>query len=303
MFTLNFNLESVIKPCIYCFRLKGSQRVYIGQAVNLKTRVKQHKYGWRLKSRNSHPKFYNAVKKYGMEAFELTVLAECEVENLDDLERFYIRKFNAVDEGFNICHDPCKSFLGRKHTEEYKAHMRELKLGVKPSPETLARMKAAKAGTKFPMHGTMKAAEYHRGRPKSKEQRAKMREAGLLRPPPTEGEKERLRKLRVGVKNTPESNEKRRITQTGQRRGPEFSATCKAARQKFKRSVSQFTKDGRLIKVHASATDAAHELGKDNSGNIASVCSGKIPSAYGFIWKYTDECTFNPQPAPITLNN
>lgn len=51
--------------------------------------------------------------------------------------------------------------------------------------------------------------------------------------------------------------------------------------------VSQFTKDGVFIKSFYSASDAAREMG-GNCTSIIRCCKGKKPTAYGFIWKYTN---------------
>ena len=53
-----------------------------------------------------------------------------------------------------------------------------------------------------------------------------------------------------------------------------------------KRGVSQFTRAGVLVKEYEYGSQAARETGV-NGGNITMCCKGKMPSAGGFIWKYT----------------
>lgn len=48
--------------------------------------------------------------------------------------------------------------------------------------------------------------------------------------------------------------------------------------------VSQYTKDGELVKVWTSAKDIERETGFARP-NIVACCNGRRPSAYGFIWK------------------
>ena len=48
--------------------------------------------------------FYNALKKYGWDNFDHEILVEARLEELDDLERFYIQKFNSNNKefGYNL---------------------------------------------------------------------------------------------------------------------------------------------------------------------------------------------------------
>ena len=51
--------------------------------------------------------------------------------------------------------------------------------------------------------------------------------------------------------------------------------------------VSQFTKDGAFVKSFYSASEAAREM-NGNCTSIIRCCKGRRPSAYGFVWKYTN---------------
>ena len=57
--------------------------------------------------------------------------------------------------------------------------------------------------------------------------------------------------------------------------------------EKLSKSVLQFTKDGEFVKEWKSATDVKRNLGY-SKGNISSCCTGRLKSAYNFIWKYKD---------------
>lgn len=52
-------------------------------------------------------------------------------------------------------------------------------------------------------------------------------------------------------------------------------------------SVSQFDKTGLLIKVYSSGITAQMETGI-NSSNITKCCRGKLKTAGGYIWRYTN---------------
>lgn len=51
--------------------------------------------------------------------------------------------------------------------------------------------------------------------------------------------------------------------------------------------VSQFTKNGVFVKSFYSASEAAREM-NGNCTSIIRCCKGRRPSAYGFVWKYTN---------------
>lgn len=53
--------------------------------------------------------------------------------------------------------------------------------------------------------------------------------------------------------------------------------------------VSQFSKNGEFVDSYKSATDAARSV-KGSATSIIRCCKRKRPSAYGFIWKYTEQC-------------
>lgn len=83
---------------IYCLRFEGTDKVYIGQSVNIELRYKAHKYN--LKKGLANPKLIEAYTKYGEP--ELEIICECTLIELNDTEDEAILIFNAVDNGFNV---------------------------------------------------------------------------------------------------------------------------------------------------------------------------------------------------------
>ena len=55
--------------------------------------------------------------------------------------------------------------------------------------------------------------------------------------------------------------------------------------EKHSKPVLQFTKDGEFVKEWKSARDVKITLNY-SQGNISSCCTGKLKSAYNFIWKF-----------------
>lgn len=103
-------MEDSDKGEIYMIVNKINNKMYIGQTKciisNRKYGAKQrwnvHKYR-AINSSNDCNFFYNAIRKYGNENFELSVLIKCKLEELDFYETKYIKEYNTIyPSGYNI---------------------------------------------------------------------------------------------------------------------------------------------------------------------------------------------------------
>lgn len=83
---------------IYKLNFNGTDRVYIGQSVNIEKRFIQHKSD--MRARRASPKMQEAYKIYG-EPISYNILCEAKIEELDDLEEEAIQIFDSVNNGFN----------------------------------------------------------------------------------------------------------------------------------------------------------------------------------------------------------
>ena len=136
---------------IYKVTNKNNGKVYIGltsmQNRNPKERYWQHLANARNTKRRN--KFLDAIRKYGQEVWEFEVIDSSAktVEELNDKEQMYIKLYNSIDEGYNT-HDGGRF---HHHTEESKRKIRDNharpRLGVKDSPETIARKREIQAKT------------------------------------------------------------------------------------------------------------------------------------------------------------
>ena len=86
---------------IYKITNLESGEIYIGQAKNIRKRWFDHcKCGVGIDTPNNN-KLYDAMRKYGLENFSFEVLEECDPEDLNEKERFYISVYKSVDFGYN----------------------------------------------------------------------------------------------------------------------------------------------------------------------------------------------------------
>lgn len=83
---------------IYLLRFNGTNKVYVGQSLNIEQRFAKHLY--KLRNNTHNYKLLEAYQEYGLPYLE--VLLESEVSDLNTLENEAIEIFNAVNNGFNI---------------------------------------------------------------------------------------------------------------------------------------------------------------------------------------------------------
>ena len=178
---------------IYCIECVETNIKYIGQTFeNFYRRWTFHK--WNLKN-NKHSNIYlqNAWNKYGgdkfkfypLETFNLSQKEIITKYSLDELERYYIEKYDTFKNGFNLTTggDECRmlplsdeskrkigeknkiNMLGKKHTEEtkklmskshkgyiktesHRKHLSESLIGFKRSDEQKEKCRLANQGSK-----------------------------------------------------------------------------------------------------------------------------------------------------------
>lgn len=95
---------------VYLLRNKLNDKCYVGKTTRtLKSRWRQHKTEARI-GRYDWP-LYRDIRDYGAEAFSVELLGKASCQRrLNQMERKFIRQFNAVEDGYN---QACASFGGR----------------------------------------------------------------------------------------------------------------------------------------------------------------------------------------------
>ena len=139
-------------------------KVYIGQTVNYNKRKKRHLNS--LKNGNHHNEhLQRAFDKYGEDSFKIELIKKCNIEELDKLERYYIKELNACnhDKGYNMMYggQRYRNFTkevrlkmseagkGRKLTDEHKKKIGLAHKGRKLSQEHISKISATKKKTKI----------------------------------------------------------------------------------------------------------------------------------------------------------
>ena len=90
---------------IYCFTNKINGLKYIGMSEKIEVRYSQHLRGHLNPNHEGYKtKFYTALREYGFNTFDFEILTASDdytVEDLVELERSYIAKFDSYYNGYN----------------------------------------------------------------------------------------------------------------------------------------------------------------------------------------------------------
>lgn len=88
---------------IYMIINKINHIKYIGQAKDIYKRIKSHHLSDYKNPKNSsyNTKFYQALRKYSIDNFDIIILTLCPENKLDELEIEYIAKFDTYKHGYN----------------------------------------------------------------------------------------------------------------------------------------------------------------------------------------------------------
>lgn len=110
---------------IYKIENKLNGKIYIGKSTNESRRLSDHKD----QSKRTKTKFYNAVRKYGWENFEYSIIEEMDMETKQQLnlhlslrEIYYINEFNTIKKGYNTTIGG-EGVCGLLHSDESKKKM------------------------------------------------------------------------------------------------------------------------------------------------------------------------------------
>jgi group I intron endonuclease len=137
-------------------------RVYIGQSVDIKKRIRAYRYPEQVKSQR---KLYNSLKKYGYKKHKIEIVMQCDIEKLDEMEIFYIDAYNTFNtkHGLNCHHGGqghaihsgetkrgwAESMKRRKVSEETKKRISETAKGRKRSSNQKLKISKTLVGRKF----------------------------------------------------------------------------------------------------------------------------------------------------------
>ena len=84
------------------YEKEGIEKYYVGQTIGtMEQRARKDGRGYGWDDLNYNSKFARSIRKWGWDAFEGRVLEEVDEEDLNELEKFYIKYFDSYKNGYN----------------------------------------------------------------------------------------------------------------------------------------------------------------------------------------------------------
>lgn len=88
---------------IYKIENMIDHKKYIGQSRNIEKRWQRHKstaFCETDKAYDTH--LYRAIRKYGLNNFNFSIIEECSTDKLNEREKFWIAYYNSFEQGYNL---------------------------------------------------------------------------------------------------------------------------------------------------------------------------------------------------------
>lgn len=147
-----------------------SGRVYIGQSVNIKKRFQDYK---NLHNVKTQIKLYRSFLKYGVDNHTFEVVCLCELDDLNQLERYYHEKYRVITLGLNCLLTSTKKqkqvfskeTLKRRNKKVFRGELHP-NWGKKLTEETKRKISDAQKGKFIPYDVRLKTSATLIGIPK-----------------------------------------------------------------------------------------------------------------------------------------
>jgi group I intron endonuclease len=236
---------------IYKITCQITSKSYIGQAHNIKTRIKQHLWStFNQAKKDYNVPFHAAIRKYGIENFDLVILETCEAADLNSQERYWIKLFNTYihsenSAGYNVTEGGKQSVRRPKLSPDLLNQVYDLlRENVLTYNEIASKFDITASAVKKINAGKVcydSAFTYP------------LRDNSACR------NKHLHRQKFGGCRYTGAAVEQRNIN------------------------------TGTLIKLYPSSLVAANALGDRNfNKHITNCCAGRRKTAYGYVWKFRE---------------
>lgn len=254
------------KWCVYMHINKVNGKIYVGiTCQNPKERWRNGKgYGHNLY-------FTRSIEKYGWDNFEHIILCKGKSENeAKNIEKYLIKNWNTKQpNGYNLTAGGDGS-LGYHQSEETRKKMSEMRKGENHpfygkhhSEETKKKIRESTSGENHHLYGKHRSQE-------AKESIRKALTGSHL----SEERKKKISEAHKGKQMPKEVRQK-------------ISESVTRVKQSKVKKVSQYDKEGNLIKVWDSIKQVQEELPITYNA-ISACCRGTHKSSCGFVWKYTE---------------
>lgn len=214
------------KTGVYLIKNLRNNKVYVGSgSVCIRTRMRTHKSRL-VKGNHPNRHLQSAWAKYGCASFQFLVVELCSPESCLDREQFWIDFYCASDHKFGYNKSP-------------EATSR---LGCKCSPESRAKMSAAKKGKKLSPDAIAERTAKIKGMKRSEETKEKMRLSAKRR-----GISDDLREKMNSTRRSPEGRLRASMAQMGRKASEDARRIMsEAQKRRFQRAEERQKQSIRL---------------------------------------------------------
>lgn len=254
---------------IYMIKNKLNNKCYIGQTIakDVNTRWKGH-----IQRINTDgcPALYGAIKKYGLEQFEFKIICICFDEACDELEIYYISKFNSIaPNGYNL-------ESGGNKNKIFHA-------------ETRNKISIALTGKKHNEERKLKNSNSQKGKKKwSNEEKQKMSETRIGRKLNLTDEQRQNRSNKLKGHITSEKT-KIKVAEANKNRIWTDEMKQKMSEKSKKlhcKKVGKYSLNNILIETYNSIKEAVEKSDTKSRWYISSCCNNTIKRYKDYIWKF-----------------
>lgn len=298
---------------------------YVGQATT--KRFKERQKTWKnLNKPYAGPAINAARAKYGIDNFGFEILKECNDDELDYWEKYYIKELNTkAPYGYNLT-DGGEGMTGYTHSEETRKKLSECHKGKHLSEETKRKISEGKKGRHISEEWKRKIGEGNKGKKPwckgkhlSEETKKKMSDAqkgeksNMYGKHLSEEHKKKLSEALKGEKNnmygkhhTDETKKKMSEALKGIKRSEETKkklSECNKVKhlsEETKRKISekfinrkdqskpvlQIDKRTNEVIAEFPSIKEIERIFGYSHQNISACCRGKRKTAYGYKWQY-----------------
>ena len=126
---------------IYCITNLINNKKYIGQSNNIGRRWKEHKENYlRPKDRSYNSPIYQAIRKYGIENFKFEILEECNIEELDEKEIYWINFYQTFIDDTNNGYNMTRGGKVGEHISKTTSNIYNILEDLNSSEDTLEKI-------------------------------------------------------------------------------------------------------------------------------------------------------------------
>lgn len=266
---------------IYCFTNKINKKKYIGQSFNIKDRINQHKYRANcINDSGYNMPLHHAIRKYGWDNFKITIIERCQLDELDNREKYWIKKLNTLSpNGYNIL------IGGQSNRKNLDNNDHICPYCLKPKCKTAQMCKGCwkkhqrkndkinfKAVLVDILDTNFEQASKKNGYNSSNTLRKVLKRNNypIYRNDIYTWYEKEFGKKYIAVIKKEQREKERRINRKKQQ----------------PKKIASFDTKGNLVKTYPSASEAARDLGLKSNGHIVDCANGKLKTYKGFVWKY-----------------